>query len=250
MRLPRFLLLLLLILPGSPVQAQRALDEATYRDCLALVRSNPDEAFAFAQTWVDTGGGLIAKHCAALALFERRHYTDAGERLEALLPDAERQAPHLLPEILGQAANAWLLAGVPRHARELLGIALKAWPDNIDLLLDRAQVQAELNDYAAARADLDRVLALDPTRDEALALRAAARRQLGDAAGALEDAETALVINARSPEALLERGLLRAAANDRRGARADLIQVRLLAPDTPAAEAAGSAIEKLDLKTD
>lgn len=232
------------------VQKSTVLQDAAYQDCLALVRRNPEDGFAQAQTWQATGGGLPAQHCAALALVEMRHYPDAADRLEQLLPLAEKQAPQLTVAILDQAANAWLLAEQPQRAKGLLDIALKAAPDVPDLLIDRALALAALNDYAAARKDLDIAIAADPTREDALALRAAARRQTGDMNGAMEDAETALAIQPRLPEALLERGILRLNRGDRRGARADLIQVRLIAPDTPAAVAAGQYIEQMEIKAD
>ena len=249
----------LLLLPYAvplPAAAQQSttgstvLQDAAYQDCLALVRRNPEEGFAQAQLWQNTGGGLPAQHCAALALVELKHYGDAADRLEQLLPLAEKQAPHLTVAILDQAANAWLLAEQPDRARKLLDIALKAAPDTPDLLIDRALAAAALNDYAAARRDLDVALRADPTRADALALRAAARRQTGDMNGAMEDAETALAIEPRLPEALLERGILRLNKGDKRGARADLIQVRLIAPDTPAAVSAGQYIEQMDVRQD
>lgn len=252
MSLRPILLVSLLLLQASPQAfapafAQRSLDAVSYQDCLNLSRSRPEEAFATAQNWQASGGGLPAGHCAALALFELKHYGDAADRLEKLLPEAEAQAPQLVTDLVAQAANAWLLAGLADRARKLLDIAVAARPDALELRLDRAQALAELNDYAAAEADLDHVLQLAPTRDDAMALRAAARRLRNNPAGALEDAETALALNSRNVEALLERGYLRHAAGDRRGARTDLIQVRLMAPDTPAAEAAGREIEAIDL---
>lgn len=240
-----------LLLLGVPAAAQSTvLQDAAYQDCLALLRRNPEEGFSQAQLWQATGGGLPAQHCAALALVELRHYGDAADRLEKLLPLAEKQAPHLTVAILDQAANAWLLAEQPERARQLLDIAVKAAPETSDLLIDRALALAALNDYAAAKRDLDVALRVDPTREDALALRAAARRQTGDLTGALEDAETALAIQPRLPEALLERGILRLGKGDRQGARRDLIEVRLVAPDSPAAVSAGQYIEQMDVKQD
>lgn len=244
----RFALAAAVWFAAADARAQRALDALSYQDCIALVRQNAEQAFTQAQIWEGTGGGMAARHCAALALFELRHYGDAADRLEKLLPEVERQAPHLLTDVLAQAANAWLLEGQAPRARDLLDIAVKSRPDSVELRLDRAQVLADLGAYPEALADLSHALALDPARDDAYAYRAAARRLTGDLAGAREDVETALAINARSPEALLERGLLRRASGDLRGARADFIAVRLLAPDTAAAEAAGKQIEELDLR--
>lgn len=234
---------------AQPSQS-RTLEDVAYQDCLSQVRKNPEEGFAQAQVWQATGGGLAAAHCAALALVELKHYADAADRMEQLLPLAEKQAPHLTVAILDQAANAWLLADLPQRARQLLDIALKAAPNQPDILIDRAIALAALNDHAGARADLDRALSQDPARADAYALRASARRQMNDPSGALEDAETALAIEPRLPEALLERGILRLNKGDRKGARADLIQVRLIAPDSPAAIAAGRYIEEMDVKPD
>jgi tetratricopeptide (TPR) repeat protein len=243
--------LLAISLPATAqqsLQGSTVLQDAAYQDCLALVRRNPEEGFSQAQLWQATGGGLPAQHCAALALVELKHYGDAADRLEKLLPLAEKQAPHLTVAILDQAANAWLLADQPQRARQLLDVALKAAPETPDLLIDRALSFAALNDYPAAKRDLDVALRVDPAREDALALRASARRQTGDLAGAMEDAETALAIQPRLPEALLERGILRLEKGDKRGARADLIEVRLIAPDTPAAVSAGEYIEKMDVR--
>lgn len=226
----------------------RVLEDQAYQDCLALMRRNPEEGFAQAQTWQATGGGLPAAHCAALSLVEMKHYGDAADRLEKLLPLAEKQAPHLSVALLDQAANAWILADQPQRAVQLLTIALKVVPDTPDLLIDRAMAYATMQDYVSARSDLDRALGIAPMREDAMALRAAARRQTGDLAGAMQDAEAALTIEPRMPEALLERGILRANAGDKRGARADLIQVRMLAPDTAAAVTAGQYIEQLDVR--
>ena len=204
--------------------------------------------FATATTWQSNGGGLAAGHCAALALIELKHYADAADRMEKLLPLAEKQAPQMTVDILDQAANAWMLAELPQRARQLMDIAVKAAPDRIEIRIDRAMALAALDDYNGARQDLDVALSIDPTRDDAYALRAAARRHMKDNKGALEDAETALAINSRSPEALLERGILRYEKGDRAGARKDFIQVRLIAPDGNAAISAGKYIEEMDVK--
>ncbi|HLT77924.1 MAG TPA: hypothetical protein VKZ87_11095 [Ferrovibrio sp.] len=241
-------------LVASAVAAQPSasptLEDVAYQDCLSLARRQPEDGFAHAQTWSETGGGLPAAHCAALALIELKHYADAAARLEALLPLAQKQVPHLSVQLLDQAANAWLLADQPQRAKALLDIALQASPDQADLLIDRALASAALQDHSAAAADLSRALTLDPTRAEAYALRASARRHLKDFGGAMEDAETALAIEPRLPEGLLERGILRAQTGDRSGARADLIQLRMIAPDSPAAETAGRVIEQMDVRAE
>lgn len=224
-------------------------DEQQYKSCLLLVGRKPEDAFEAALVWRDRGGGFPARHCAALALVELKQYGDAADRLEKIAEDMAPRRHRLLGEVLGQAGNAWLLAGLPERAYGVFTSALAVEPENADLLLDRARASALVERWSDARRDLDAALRLDPSRDDAYAYRAAARRRLNDAAGALEDAETALAINPKSVDALVERGYLRKSAGDIKGARADWIQVRLLMPNTPAADVAGYEIEHLDLRT-
>ena len=49
---------------SSPDQLKR------YTDCMALARSEPVKALPVAEKWQASGGGLPARHCVALALFE------------------------------------------------------------------------------------------------------------------------------------------------------------------------------------
>ena len=221
-----------------------------YASCLKLVGTKPEEAFESALAWRDSGGGLPAKHCAALALVELKLYADAADRLEKLAEDMQKEGSKLTVEVLGQAGNAWLLANLPNRAEMVLTAALKIDSDNVDILIDRARALASAENWAGARTDLDLALTLEPERDDAYTFRAAARRHLGDRAGALEDIETALALNPESPEALLERGILRRFQGDAKGARADWLKVRLNAPNTPAADAAGINLEDLDVKRD
>ena len=221
-----------------------------YAACLKLVGTKPEEAFESALAWRDSGGGLAAKHCAALALVELKLYADAADRLEKLAEDMQKEGSRLTVEVLAQAGNAWLLASLPNRAETVLSAALKLDPENVDILIDRARALASAENWVAARTDLDKALSLEPERDDAYTFRAAARRHLDDRDGALEDVETALALNPDSPEALLERGILRRYQGDAKGARADWLKVRLNAPNTPAADAAGINLEDLDVRRD
>ena len=44
-----------------------------YGACMRLARVSPTEGFETALSWSDAGGGGAAKHCAAVALFEREN---------------------------------------------------------------------------------------------------------------------------------------------------------------------------------
>jgi tetratricopeptide (TPR) repeat protein len=222
-------------------------DDAQYRACLKLTATAPEEAFESGLAWADRGGGSPARHCVALALVQLKDYGGAADRLEKLAEALQREGSPLLAEVLGQAGNAWLLAGLPQRAYAAFTSALRVAPDDVDLLIDRARALAATDDWAAAAQDLGQALSLDPRRDEAYSFRASARRHLGDAAGALEDVETALAIDAELPEALLERGILRRAAGDTAGARRDWAKVRELAPNTPVGDAAAYNLQEIDI---
>jgi len=225
-------------------------DDAQYQACVALTQKAPEDALESALAWRDLGGGAPAKHCVALALVAMRQYPDAADRLEQLAAEMKTASPGLRAQVLDQAGNAWLLANQPDMAKRAFSAGLDLRPEDIDLLIDRARASAGGKDFAAAVKDLDLALSLDPTRADALAFRGSARRQLGNSAGALEDVETALAIDGNQVDALLERGLLRRAAGDKKGARQDWLKVALLAPGTPAADAAQADLEAMDLKTE
>ena len=237
-----------LILAGLPLATAAAEpgQAARYRACMEKTETYPKDAFEDAIQWRDMGGGGAAEHCAATALIQIGLYKDAADRLERLAQQI-RQEPAFKAELLGQATQAWLLAELPARAEATATAALGLLPDNVDLLLDRAEARAALADYAGARADLDAAIKLDPNRADAFAFRAAARRYQDDAKGAMADVEQALKLNINHPPALLERGNLRRLAGDDDGARADWLMVLSLSPEGAAADAARSNLEKMDV---
>lgn len=240
-------------LAAAPALSQTAMTEAErqYKSCLSLVRQKPADAFESAMSWRDQGGGLPARHCAALALVELKQFAVAADRLDALGEEAsaiQKNRKGLAPDLFDQAGNAWILAEEGRKAVASLDAAIKIAPDVADYWVDRARAYQLDGRTDRALADLDRALSLDPTRDDTYAYRASARRQSGDAKGAMDDVETALALNGRNAEAHLERGHLRFAAGDFKGAREDFIQAALIAPGSPAADDAQAAIEAMDVK--
>ena len=224
-----------------------AQDAARYQNCLGIARSKPDQALESARAWRAQGGGAPADHCAAMAMIELRQYADAGQTLEELAA-ASQLSPALLPAVWGQAGNAWLLDGRAERAIAAFTAGLQRAPDSADLLIDRGRALAAIEKWPEAIADLDRALSVEPDRLEAYTYRASARRQSGDLPGAGEDVELALALQPDYVVALLERGYLRAALKDAKGARADFLRVRLLEANTPVADAAGRALEELDVR--
>jgi len=150
--------------------------------------------------------------------------------------------------ILVQASQAWLLAGMADRAEAVATAALTLSPENTEILIDRAQARASLKDYKGALDDLNASLELRPGDPDALLFRATAKRFLENFTGAAEDIEAVLRVNISHPDALLERGILRRLSKDDSGAREDWLMVLSLAPNSDAARAARTNLEKMDVK--
>ena len=238
----------LLVLAGlaGPATAGRLDHAEQYRACLTLASRDARGAIESASVWRRAGGGAAAAHCTAVALIALKQYADAAIRLEALaaeLPPDSRVNP---ADILGQAANAWLLAERDDEALRLIDEALVMAPDAPELHVDRARILAHHGQYEAALANLDKALASDPTDDDALAFRASALRRQGRLVDALADATTALEINPDNASARLERGIIRKALGDLEAARGDWRETVARHAGTPAGDAASQYLQSLD----
>jgi tetratricopeptide (TPR) repeat protein len=242
--------------PRAPAPPRSAdADSATYERCMKLAKEDPAAARDLAETWRGRGGGHPADHCFAVALIGLRQYKDAAGRLEKLAQAMARAPASLRAEVLGQAAQGWLLAGDPARAYAADGAALALRPGDgdlliADLLVDRAEAAGAAGWFDKAIADLDRVLKADPARGDALIYRASAYREQGRLDQALADIDAALKEAPDSVPALLERGNIRSLRGDVGGARQDWVRVALLAPGSAAEAAARANIERLDVKDD
>lgn len=243
----RYAFALAALLASFPALAQRlpAVEADQYERCMALARQNPEAGRDMARRWVIEGGAHPAEHCEAVALIGLKLYSEAARRLETLADKMAKAPADLRAEVLGQAGEAWLLAGDTARAHSILTQAVLIAPDDLDLLTDRAAAAGALGKPDEALADLDRVLAKEPKRADALTFRASAKRALGRIDAALADAEAALKLAPKSPDALLERGNILRIKGDANGARRDWEEVAKLAPSSPAAEAAKANLAKL-----
>jgi tetratricopeptide (TPR) repeat protein len=223
-------------------------DATTYDRCMKLARENPATARDLAVDWQKRGGAHPADHCFAVALIGLKQYRDAATRLEALAQAMIRAPAELRAEVLGQAGQAWLLAGDAARAYAADGAALALQPDDADLLTDRAEAAGSAGWFDKAVADLDRVLKTNPSRLDALVYRASANRALERLDPALADIDAALKLAPDSAEALLERGNIRRLKGDIPGARQDWLRVVKLAPGTAEEAAAKANIAGLDRK--
>ena len=245
-RLGTALVLFLLLTAAVPVPED---DGAHYRRCLDAARAEPAKGLAIAQDWRNANGGFPAAHCAAVALFELKRYAEAAQNFEALGGAMMQRSPELRAGALQQAGQAWLLAGKPEAARAAFDAALRFTPRDPELLIDRARADGAAEAYRDAVADLDAALAIEPKRAEALVYRASAYRQLGlsgprprrRAPGARARARPCRGpsrTRQHPPPRRRQRGRARGLANRRR-----------LAPDSPAAKAAGDNLARLAATT-
>jgi len=77
---------------ATPTFAQLGWDAESiqrYEACVAKTQTDPDTAFEDGLIFRNDGGGVLARHCIALALLELGHLEEAAARLEhaAFMPD-------------------------------------------------------------------------------------------------------------------------------------------------------------------
>ncbi len=228
MLLPRLAIPALVLLAAAPGTAQSpGLFDGSpdhlkrYTDCMALARKEPLKALPAAEKWQASGGGLPARHCSALALFEAGRYGQAATALEAIARDMGHDRPGLRAELWAQAGQAFMP----------------------DLWLDRGLSYAAMRAWPRAISDFDRALGLRPDDVEILVLRAAAWRNAGNPTRALDDATRALKLAPDHSEALLERGFASLARGERSQANNDFTAVlRLVPPSSIAAQRAQAGL--------
>jgi tetratricopeptide (TPR) repeat protein len=241
----------LLALPSTaaaeePAPRNAEADAATYERCMKLAKEDPEAAQKLASAWHERGGKHPADHCAAVALIGLRQYKEAASRLDVLAQGMTTAPAALRAEVLDQAGQAWGLAGDAVRAYAAAGAAVALQPNDLELLIDRAEAAASAGYFDKAVADLDHVLRMDQNRIDALIYRASANRTLRRLDPALADIEKALAKAPNSAAALLERGNIRRLKGDDEGARQDWQRVGQLAPGSQADMAARANIEHLD----
>ena len=220
---------------------------AMYDGCLNQARSEPEAAYEAALAWHKAGGGLPARHCAAVALLGLDAYEEAATRLEKLAGEVPDSRIDLRLGLIAQAAQGWMMSGRAERAAQLLSLVINVRPNDPQLRADRAVAWMSLGDHWAAIDDLDIALESTPKDVELLLYRAAAYRYLAVPDLARDDVTRALAVDPNAPGAWLERGILDQMAGDKAAARRDWIKVLELAPDGAAADAARARLEALDV---
>jgi len=242
----RTILLVLATVLAPPAVAQ-AIDKfeptpdhlRRYSDCMQLARREPLKALPVAEKWKAEGGGLGARHCVAIAMYESGKFVPAATQLEAIARDLGGERSGLRAELLAQAGLAWMEANQAENAAAAQSRALELRPNDAELWVDRGLSHAAMRAWPRAIADFDQALRLAPSKVEVLVLRAAAWRNAGDATKALADADRALKLAPEHSDALLEQGFALLARGDRKRANDDFTRVLKLVP--PGSDAARRA---------
>jgi len=210
-----------------------------YDTCMERVRDKPDAALEAALAWEHAGGGVSARHCAAMALGALGNLKDAADQLESLAWDLPEDTPNgTRAAVLAQAGQFWLDLGQPTKANAVLSAAVDLAPKDPELRIDRAMAFAATGRLQDAIIDLSASILLNPEPVEALVLRANAYRKTGRLAEAEDDLVRALALAPDDAKALLERGLLRREEGDEKAAREEWLELLKLHPDGLEAEAA------------
>ncbi|MCW9035518.1 MAG: hypothetical protein OQK35_07800 [Alphaproteobacteria bacterium] len=217
-----------------------------YKACMALTKSKAEDAFEAAIAWRDRGGGDAARHCAAIALINLKHYEDGAKRMEKLAIEAKADK-NFKAGLFAQAGQAWLLAGDSKRAREAQSTGLTLNPNSVDLLIDRSQSYAADSLYFNAIDDLNRALEIEPEMADALVFRATAYRYADSLELSVEDLNRALEIDPVHIEALLEKGIVERLKGNKDKARSTWMSLLEIAPGSPAAEAARANLETMDV---
>ena len=232
---------------ASAQTAGKADQEAMYNACLTQARDEPKAGYEAALDWHKAGGGLPARHCAAVALLGLDAFEEAATRLEKLAGEVPDARIDLRLGLIAQAAQGWMMAGRAERSAQLLSLVINIHPDDPQLRADRAVAWLSLGDYWAAIDDLDIALQAAPKDAELLLYRASAYRYLGVPDLARDDVTRALAVDPDSPGAWLERGILDQLAGDKPAARRAWIKVLEVAPDGTVGDAARARLEALDV---
>jgi len=192
--------------------------------------------------WLPVGDFIVAERFAYLASLGVFLLMALG--LRALIDRRRRWRAPLTAAFLAYLLLLGVLTdrrcGVWRDSVTLWNDVLARYPDTPLALNNRGLAWAERGDRAAALADLDRALQLDPNYADALGNRGVVKGERGDYDGAIADFDAALRLapafaaaRAGRADALFRRGVARYQAADYAGAAADFARVAAEQPAYP-----------------
>ena len=230
----------------TTAEAQSHSDEALYRDCVSVVRSDAERGLALANDWRMRGGGVLARQCLGLAYTALERWAPAAVAFEQAAREAETAQDPRRADFWVQSGNSWLAGGEPAKAVAAFDAALATTALTPELRgethIDRARAGVALGNLAAARADLDRALELVPADPFGWLLSAALALREQDIPRARKDIAKAIELAPDDPDILLQAGTVAGTAGDMDTARAYYERVVALAPESAAGEAARTAL--------
>jgi tetratricopeptide (TPR) repeat protein len=217
-----------------------------YRNCLALSRTAPARAAGQAEAWLGSGGGVMAAQCLGLALSAQEKWVEAAAAFEAGARDADSRQDKRVGDLWVEAGNARLAAGDAAGARKAFesALATKLLIPQLEgeVHLDLARAAVALGDPAAARAHIDKGLALVPKDAFGWYLSAALARKQSDLATAKEHIAKAVALAPDDAAILLEAGNVAGLTGEKDAALGLYARAARVAPGSDSAKAAQAAI--------
>jgi tetratricopeptide (TPR) repeat protein len=142
---------------------------------------------------------------AGTQAYEEQRHQAVLEMFAALLEKARLEADGRAVALASRGAT-YLWMGEYAAALADLNQALELDPDDVWAIAHRGATYRQMREYPAALADLDRALELKPNYVWAIATRGATYRRIGDFAAALADLDRAIELDPNAVWAILNRG--------------------------------------------
>ncbi len=235
---------------AGPVAAVQANDQQRFDACAALVANDPARALDQAGAWRVNGGGLLARHCEALAYVAQMRWVPAATAFEAAAKEADNKGDGRSTNFWVQAGNAALAAGDPARARTAFDAALARGQavqgDLGEIYLDRARARFAMSDKKGARDDIDAALKLVPADPLAWLLSATLARQSGELVRAQADIAEAASRSPDDAQVALEAGNIAILGGHEDAARTAWQAAVRNGPTTQAGKSAAEALSRLD----
>lgn len=239
------LLLLAQAAAGPPSPARER-----WEVCVERATGDPSAGLAEAQRWHLAGGGFLAQQCRGMAYATAKRWTSAADAFEAAAREAEVAKDRRAGKYWAQAGNAWIAAAEPMKARAALDAALAsgalAGVELGEAHLDRARARASAGDRQGARQDLDQAIVKAAADPMAWLLSATLARQMGELPLAQKHIATAIELAGDDAVVQLEAGNIAALARDEAGAKLAWAKAVQLAPGSPEAAAARTALKQFE----
>jgi tetratricopeptide (TPR) repeat protein len=173
-------------------------------------------------------------------------WAPAATAFEQAARDAELAKDGRGADLWVQSGNSWLAAGEGAKARQAFDAALASailvGELRGEVHLDRARASVLLGDVAAARADIDKGLALVPSDPFAWYLSSALALREEKVARAKEDIAKALALAPNEPQLLLHAGNVAGSAGEAEAALDLYRKAAQAGPNSAAGKAAQAAI--------